>query len=70
MNVLTTLISAGAIGFVTPITLSNPFAALSVCAGGVEVEVKEEGVKTAPAKSRDFSIELELKSGKTVRVRL
>lgn len=70
MNIAATLIGAGTLGLAAPLALGNPFAALSVSAAGMQVEVAQEGVKTSPAKTRDFSIELELKSGTTVRVRL
>lgn len=48
----------------------NPLEALSVSAAGIGFEITSEGFETQPADSMDFEIELRLKSGTPIRVRL
>ncbi|GLQ21582.1 hypothetical protein ACFFUB_09825 [Algimonas porphyrae] len=49
---------------------TNPVEGLSISAAGIGVEITADGVETLPAKTSDFQIELRLKSGTPIRVRL
>lgn len=78
MNIILTTMMAGAFA-ATPITSAvsltdllptNPFDGLSVSAAGIGFEVTGDGIETHPATSADFEIELRLKSGSPIRVRL
>lgn len=78
MNIILTTMMAGAFA-ATPITSAvsltdllptNPFDGLSVSAAGIGFEVTGDGIETHPAASADFEIELRLKSGSPIRVRL
>ncbi|MGB6319577.1 MAG: hypothetical protein WBG08_13150 [Litorimonas sp.] len=48
----------------------NPFAGLGVSAAGVSLELTGDGLETNPSNTTDFVIELKLKSGTPIRVRL
>ncbi|MEM7730157.1 MAG: hypothetical protein AAF311_12925 [Pseudomonadota bacterium] len=75
MNVTTTIILGGvfaAVSGTAPAGLApiNPVQALNVSAAGIGVDLTAEGLETSPSASTDFKIELRLKSGATIRVRL
>ncbi|MGJ8560806.1 MAG: hypothetical protein ACSHX3_11260 [Litorimonas sp.] len=78
MNIIATTMMAGAFA-ATPLTSAtsltdllpgNPFDGLSVSAAGIGFEVSGDGIETHPAATADFEIELRLKSGSPIRVRL
>lgn len=78
MNIIATTMMAGAFA-ATPLTSAtsltdllpgNPFDGLSVSAAGIGFEVSSDGIETHPAATADFEIELRLKSGSPIRVRL
>lgn len=78
MNIIVTSMMAGAFA-ATPLgstaTLTdflpgNPFEGLSISAAGIGLNVSGDGIETHPAETADFQIELRLKSGSPIRVRL
>lgn len=78
MNIIATSLMAGtfaATPFATTASIAdllptNPFDGLSVSAAGIGFEISGDGIETHPATSADFEIELRLKSGSPIRVRL
>lgn len=78
MNIIVTTMMAGAFAAtplasatsLTDLLPSNPFDGLSVSAAGIGFEVSGDGIETHPADTADFQIELRLKSGSPIRVRL
>lgn len=76
MNIAATAFLVSAITVVPQVNLpqfalpANPVDGLSISAAGIGVEFTAEGVETTPAKTTDFQIELRLKSGTPIRVRL
>ena len=71
MNITATAIIAGAMTTMPlPSLPSNPIDGLSICAAGITLEISADGVQTQPAETTDFQIELKLKSGSPIRVRL
>lgn len=78
MNIIVTSMMAGAFA-ATPLTSTasltdllpkNPFDGLSISAAGIGFEISGDGIETQPADTADFQIELRLKSGSPIRVRL
>jgi hypothetical protein len=78
MNIIVTTLMAGAFA-ATPLTSAtsladllpgNPFDGLSVSAARIGFEVSGDGIETHPATTSDFEIELRLKAGSPIRVRL
>ena len=78
MNIAMTTLLAGAFATLPGIpTLQisdlapvSPFDGMTVSAAGVGVEINGDGVETQAAATTDFVIELRLKSGAPIRVRL
>ncbi|MEL6686681.1 MAG: hypothetical protein AAFP97_03560 [Pseudomonadota bacterium] len=78
MNIISTTLLAGAFAAlpgVPTLQLSDlatvsPFAGMTVSAAGVGVEFTGEGVETHAAETTDFVIEVQMKSGSPIRVRL
>ena len=78
MNIISTTLLAGAFAAVPGIpslqladlTPASPFDGMTVSAAGVGVEINGEGVETHAAETTDFVIELRLRSGAPIRVRL
>lgn len=77
MNILTTTFLAGSfaimpVSAVPSVSLEtlNPFDGLSISAAGIGFDVTQNGIETQPADTPDFEIELRLKSGSPIRVRL
>lgn len=78
MNIAMTTLLAGAFATLPGIpTLQisdlapvSPFDGMTVSAAGVGVEINGDGVETQAADTTDFVIELRLKSGAPIRVRL
>jgi len=78
MNIFVTTIMAAAFS-AAPVTSAtsltdllpgNPFEGLSISAAGIGFEVNGDGIETQAADTADFEIELKLKSGAPIRVRL
>jgi len=78
MNIIATTLMAGAFA-AAPVTSAqslsslmptNPFNGLSISAAGIGIDITGEGIETQPAETADFEIELRLKSGSPIRVRL
>lgn len=77
MNIIGTTILAGAFAVMPGLSFSaadmlptNPLDGISVCAGGLALQIDADGVRAEPSKVRDFEIELRLKSGTPVKVSL
>lgn len=78
MNIITTTLLAGAFATlpgVPTLQLSDlapvsPFQGVTVSAAGVGVNFSGEGVETQAADTTDFVIEVRMKSGAPIRVRL
>ena len=78
MNIIATTLLAGTFAVLpglpsvqlADLVPASPVEALSVSAAGVGVEINENGVETRSVETTDFVIELNLKSGAPIRVRL
>lgn len=71
MNITATTFIAGAItAMPLPSLPTNPIDGLSICAAGIALELSGGGMELHPADTTDFEIELRLKSGSPIRVRL
>ena len=80
MNITATLFLVGSLtalpatnlpfSSLTEVLPGNPFDGVSVSAAGIGVELTEDGFQTHPATSTDFQIEIRMKSGSPIRVRL
>lgn len=71
MNIIATAFIASTITAMPVLSLpSNPIAGLSISAAGIVWELSGSGVETNTAETADFEIELRLKSGSPIRVRL
>lgn len=78
MNIFSTTILAGAFAVLpglpslnlAEIALNSPFEELTICAAGIGVDVNGKGVEAHLVETNDFVIELSLKSGAPIRVRL
>jgi hypothetical protein len=78
MNILTTLTLAGTLAVLpgtttlqmTSLSAFNPISGLTVSAAGIGFDLDADGIKPQAAETTDFKIELRLKSGTPIRVRL
>lgn len=75
MNLTAIILVGGSIAALPLTTLAdirpaNPFDGLSVAAAGISIEVGADGLEAKAADHTDFQIELRLKSGAPIRVRL
>lgn len=71
MNIIATTFIASAITVMpVPSLPSSPIDGLSISAAGIALEFTGLGVETHAAETADFEIELRLKSGSPIRVRL
>lgn len=78
MNIIATTLMVGALtatpfastASLTDFLPSNPIEGLSISAAGIGFEMTVDGIETHPATTSDFEIELRLKSGSPIRVRL
>lgn len=78
MNIVMTTLLAGAFATLPGVPTfqlsdlkpASPFDGMTVSAAGVGVEISGDGVETQAADTTDFVIELRLKSGAPIRVRL
>ncbi|MEL6687039.1 MAG: hypothetical protein AAFP97_05405 [Pseudomonadota bacterium] len=78
MNIIATTLLAGAFAVLpglptvqlADIIPASPIDSLTISAAGVGVDISGEGVETQAAETTDFVIELKLKSGAPIRVRL
>ena len=78
MNIISTTLLAGAFA-VTPglpsvqianIVPASPIESLTISAGGISVDISGEGIETQAVETADFVMELNLKSGAPIRLRL
>ena len=75
MNIVATIILGGTFAALSggsapsPATL-NPFDGLSISAAGMDLELSGDGFEASAVETTDFRIELRLKSGTPIRVRL
>lgn len=71
MNIIATAVIASAItAMPVPSLPTNPIEGLSISAAGVALDLSADGIETHLAETTDFKIELHLKSGSPIRVRL
>lgn len=71
MNIIATTFIAGTFAAMPlPSLPANPVDGLSICAAGIALDLSEDGMETHAAETTDFEIELRLKSGSPIRVRL
>jgi hypothetical protein len=78
MNIIATTLLAGAFAVmpglssvqIANIVPASPIESLTISAAGVGVDISGKGVETQSVETTDFVMELNLKSGTPIRIRL